>query len=133
MIVLWLSSLLLVINPAWVFLPLFLLTYLLLNYRISLWLALVLLGILFDLAWAWPIGSGILIYGLFLLIITIYNQKFSFYNQLLLFFILALYSLVMLWFTNQNLSLAGIGLFLGLFFWLNVKLNQIRNQHFVNL
>lgn len=133
MIVLWLSSLLLVINPVWVFLPLFLLTYLLLSYRATLWLALVFFGILFDLAWIWPIGSGIVIYGLFLLIITIYNQKFSFYNQLLLFFILALYSFVMLWFTHQGLNFVGIILFLGSFFWLSIKLKQIRSQHFVNL
>jgi len=131
--VFWFSSLLIFFFPALMFLPLFLLAFLLLTNRPFLWLALIGFGILFDLAWVWPIGTGAVIYGLFLLIIELYKQKFSFYNQLFLLFILAIYSLWVLWFTNQRLELSGIGLFLGLFFWLNVKLNQIRNQHFVNL
>ncbi|OGK64948.1 hypothetical protein A2313_00095 [Candidatus Roizmanbacteria bacterium RIFOXYB2_FULL_41_10] len=118
---------------SFIFAPLFLLAYLLICRSGWLVLALVIAGLAIDLFWVWPLGFSTLGLGLFVLIIYLYSQKFSYYNQLFLFVLLALSSLLVLRIFRQPLSVFEAFIFSFLFFWLNVQLHQVRVQSLKNI
>jgi len=118
---------------SFIFAPLFLLAYLLICRSGWLVLALVIAGLAIDLFWVWPLGFSTLGLGLFVLIIYLYSQKFSYYNQLFLFVLLALSSLLVLRIFRQPLSVFEAFIFSFLFFWLNVQLHQVLVQSLKNI
>lgn len=133
MIWFWLVAFLLLLSPVWVFVPLFLIARLIFARFWQRFLAIVFFGTLFDLVWVWPWGSGIIIYSLFLLIVALYNRRYSFYNQFFLLLVLVGYSACLLWVTHQNVSFKIAGVFIALFILLTRQLKKIRQEHYVNL
>lgn len=109
---------------------LFFLTYLLINQRSWLAIAIIILGLLFDFFWVWPLGTGILALTFFALIIEFYSQKFSYYNQSFLLVILFSYSFIFLKLVNQSTSIKELFIFSVLFLGLSLKLRRLRKQSF---
>jgi len=115
MVILFLFSILSLFWQSLIFTPLFLLVVLLVNYRQWLLKTLLILGFLADLFWVWPLGTGVLIYGLFVLIIYLYSKKYNYYNFIFLFTTLFAYSLLIIKITGQSVSVWQFLVFLLLF------------------
>ena len=91
------------------------------------------MGLAIDLFWVWPLGLITLGFSLFILIIYLYSQKYSYFNQAFLFALLAFSSLLMLIFFSRFPGSLELLVFSFLFFWLSVKLRQIRTQSLRNI
>jgi hypothetical protein len=111
-----------------ILITLFLLTLIMINSGRYLMAVVLALGTLFDLFWVLPLGTVSFCLTIFALVLYLYGQKYSYYNQLFLFTILVVAAVMAARLTNQALTSGNIFIFSLLFFLLCLKLRHTRQQ-----
>jgi len=113
-----------------VFAPLFLSLIIALCYRRLLVAGIIALGLLYDLFWVWPLGCSSFFLSLFILVIYVYGQKYSYYNQFFLFVLLCFGSLIVLSLNGQKLTVGNFFIFSLMYLFLSLRLRSVRQKMF---
>ena len=115
------------------FAPLYLFLYIYLFKKNWLVPALLLFSLSYDLFWVLPFGLSGLFISLFLVVVSLYKQKYNVLNQFFLFTMLVLSSGLVLRFFNLTLVSLQIFIFSLLFLLLSLKLKNIRKDSLLSI
>ena len=133
MTIFFLATILGLIFENFFFAALFFLLYIYIFHQKASFLSAIIIGLLADLFWVFPIGFSSLLFLIFLLALHLYCRKFNHLNQVFLLLFLLLSSAIMLKITNLELNSWHIFIFACLFVYLSTLLRKARRYRLLEL
>ena len=113
------------VNQAFFFVPLFFLVHLYLLKKIWLIPAVVVVSLVGDLFFVWPLGFSGLLFTSFLLLLHLYAEKFNSLNAWFLFLVLGGASIAMFKVANLSFHFASVVVFFGLCLYLSIQIREL--------